>query len=243
MRYAILGDIHGNLTAFEAVLRDLEMRGGFDKIWCLGDIVGYGPEPHECIELLQQYEHVCVAGNHDWAAVEQIDISHFNPDAAKAIRWTGNNLTDTDKEYLEFLPPSLNESDFTLVHGSPREPIWEYLFSVETAMENFNIFTTQYCFIGHSHIPLFFELMDDTVILQKYPDNAAILLGETRLIINPGSVGQPRDRDPRASYALYDSEMGTVHHYRVVYDIATVQHKMKQNELPEFLIERLDYGW
>jgi diadenosine tetraphosphatase ApaH/serine/threonine PP2A family protein phosphatase len=243
MRYAILGDIHGNINAFEAVLGDLESRGGFDIIWCLGDVVGYGPDPHECIELLQQYEHVCVAGNHDWAAVEQIDISHFNGDAAQAIRWTCQNLTDSDKEYLEFLPPSLNESLFTLVHGSPREPIWEYLFSIDIAKDNFDIFTTPYCFVGHSHIPLFFEYMDGTVILQKFPDNAAILLGETRLIINPGSIGQPRDRDPRASYALYDSEMGTVHHYRVVYDIGETQRKMKERGLPDFLIERLDYGW
>jgi diadenosine tetraphosphatase ApaH/serine/threonine PP2A family protein phosphatase len=243
MRYAILGDIHSNLIAFEAVLRDLEVSGGFDKIWCLGDVVGYGPDPHECIELLQQYEHICVAGNHDWAAVDQIDVSHFNPDAALANRWTGQNITQDDKEYLEFLPPSLNESGFTLVHGSPREPIWEYLFSIDVAKENFEIFTTPYCFVGHSHIPLFFEYIDDTVILQKFPDNAVVLLGDNRMIINPGSVGQPRDRDPRASYALYDSEIGTVHHYRVEYDIAATQQKMREKNLPEFLIERLEYGW
>ena len=108
---------------------------------------------------------------------------------------------------------------------------------------NSAVFTTPYCFVGHSHIPLFFEYLDDTVILQKFPDNAAILLGENRLIINPGSVGQPRDRDPRASYALYDNEMGTVHNYRVEYDIAATQEKMKQQGLPDFLIERLDNGW
>jgi diadenosine tetraphosphatase ApaH/serine/threonine PP2A family protein phosphatase len=243
MRYAILADIHSNLNAFEAVLRDLEARGGFDVIWCLGDIVGYGPDPHECVELLQKYEHICVAGNHDWAAVNRIDVSHFNPDAAVANRWTGENITENDKEYLEFLPPSLNESDFTLVHGSPREPIWEYMLSVDVANDNFNVFTTPYCLIGHSHIPLFFENIDGTVILQKFPDNAVVLLGDNRLVINPGSVGQPRDHDPRASYALYDSEKGVIHHYRVDYDIAATQEKMREKKLPDFLIERLEYGW
>ena len=113
MRYAILGDIHSNLAAFQAVLRDIESRCGFDKIWCLGDVVGYGPEPHECIELLRQYDHLCVAGNHDWAAVGNIDTSDFNPDAARACHWTGQQLTAEDKEYLRDLPEKIFQDNFT----------------------------------------------------------------------------------------------------------------------------------
>ena len=243
MRYAILGDIHSNLAAFEAVLRDMDSRGGFDKILCLGDVVGYGPEPRECIELLQRYEHVCVAGNHDLAAVGQIDTSDFNIDAALANQWTARQLTEEDKDYLRYLPLSLSEYDFTLVHGSPREPIWEYLLSIDAARTNFAVFKTLFCLVGHSHIPLVFEYFDDTVIFHDFPDGTTLTLGSNRLIINPGSVGQPRDHDPRASYALYDSETGTVHHYRIEYDVLATQDKMKREGLPEFLISRLSYGW
>jgi diadenosine tetraphosphatase ApaH/serine/threonine PP2A family protein phosphatase len=243
MRYAILGDIHSNLAALEAVLQDLDIRGGFDQVWCLGDVVGYGPEPHRCIELLQQYSHMCIAGNHDWAAVGSIDVSDFNPDAAQACRWTEQSMSVEDKEYLEYLPAILSRDEFTLVHGSPREPVWEYLLSVGQAVDNFKYFNTGFCLIGHSHIPLLFEQLGDTVIPQDFPDGAALTLGKNRLIINPGSVGQPRDHDPRASYVLYNSETGTVHHYRVEYDISATQVRMQQEGLPEFLIHRLSQGW
>ncbi len=243
MRYAILGDIHSNLTAFQAVLQDLDSRGGFDRIWCLGDVVGYGPEPHRCIELLQQYDYVCIAGNHDWAAVGSIDISDFNPDAAQACRWTEQSMSLEDKEYLKGLPAIISIDEFTLAHGSPREPIWEYLLSVGQAVDNFQHFNTNFCLIGHSHIPLVFEQQSDTVTLQNFPDGAVLTLGKNRLIINPGSVGQPRDHDPRASYALYDSKTGAVYHYRVEYDISVTQVKMQQVGLPDFLIQRLSLGW
>ncbi|MBM3176160.1 MAG: metallophosphoesterase, partial [Chloroflexi bacterium] len=145
MKIAILGDIHSNLAAFEAVLDDLKKRGRFDKIWCLGDVVGYGPDPHECIELLRQYDHLCVAGNHDWAAIGKLDTLDFNPVAARACHWTAEQLSPEDIEYLQELPLNLCQDNFTLVHGSPREPIWEYLLSAEAARDNFSCFQTDFC--------------------------------------------------------------------------------------------------
>lgn len=242
MRYAILADIHSNLVAFKTVLQDIENKGGFDQIWCLGDIIGYGPEPHDCITLLRQFDHICVPGNHDWAAIDLIDTTDFNEDAALANQWTAEQLTDNDKDYLKSLQLSISNDDFTLAHGSPREPIWEYLISVPAAEENLEIFKTRYCLVGHSHIPLIFEQSDDKVAVRKLHDGDTIELGENRLIINPGSVGQPRDYDPRASYILYDSETGVLSHHRINYDISATQESMVKKNLPEFLIYRLSDG-
>jgi diadenosine tetraphosphatase ApaH/serine/threonine PP2A family protein phosphatase len=242
MRYAILGDIHSNLAAFEAVLGALEDEGGFDRIWCLGDIVGYGPDPHECIALLRSYNHVCVAGNHDLAAVHKIDTSDFNHDAARANQWTSLQLSEDDKEYLQSLPLQLIEDDFTIVHGSPRYPVWEYLFTFDAVQDNFEYFDTRYCLVGHSHAAMYFEYVDGLAVYKDFSEDARLPLGGNRLIVNPGGVGQPRDGDPRASYAVYDSEENVIHHYREEYDIVGTQKKMKQCGLPEFLINRLSIG-
>ncbi len=243
MRYAILADIHGNLTAFQAVVDDARKQGGFDEIWCLGDIVGYGPEPHQCIELLRSFKHLCIAGNHDWAAIGNMDTSDFNPVAAQACHWTATQLTDDDIAYLKALPLTIVQDNFTLTHGSPREPIWEYLLSVELAVENLDYFTTAYCLIGHSHVPVVFEQMGQGMDYRVLTHGMKIELGQSRLILNPGGVGQPRDGDPRAAYAIYDSEAQVVSHYRVEYDIAATQEKMKKHGLPLSLILRLSYGW
>ncbi len=243
MRYAIIGDIHSNLAAFEAVLQDVENRGGFDRIWCLGDVVGYGPDPHECIELLCQYDHICVAGNHDWAAIGKMDTSDFNPVAARACNWTAQQLAPEDIDYLQNLPLDFCQDDFTLVHGSPREPIWEYLLGSEVAQDNFAYFETSYCLVGHSHVPLIFQLCEGVAIYRVFPEESGLALGENRLIINPGGVGQPRDGDPRASYVVYDTANQTVYHYRVEYDIAATQKKMTECGLPLPLIVRLSQGW
>ena len=244
MKIAILGDIHSNLTAFEAVLSDIKSKGGFDRIWCLGDVVGYGPEPHECIALLRQHDHVCVAGNHDWAAISKMDTSDFNPAAALAAQWTSQQLTEKDKRYLRGLKTTIVHDDFTLVHGSPREPIWEYLFplAIDIAKDNFSHFDTAFCLVGHSHLPLVFESIDGSVVYRVFEDGVSLELGTNRLLINTGSVGQPRDGDPRASYALYDDEARVIHHYRVEYDILATQKKMQEQELPTSLIKRLSYG-
>ncbi len=243
MRYAIIADIHANLTAFIAVLEDIERQGKVGKIWCLGDVVGYGPDPHECIELLRQTDHVCVAGNHDWAAIGKIDTDDFNPDAAAACQWTSQQLTPADIEYLENLPLVIEEDEFTLVHGSPREPIWEYLVSTSIAEENFTYFKSQFCLVGHSHIPLIFSCNESgTCSAHQLSNYIKLILGKSRLIINPGGVGQPRDGNPQAAYAIYDNEIRLIKLYRVPYNISTTQDKMAECGLPMHLIARLSYG-
>ncbi len=242
MRYAIISDIHANLAAFTAVLADIEHQGGAEKVWCLGDVVGYGPDPHECIELLHQINHVCVAGNHDWAAIGKISTSEFNPDAALACQWTAQQLSSADVEYLEKLPLVIEEGDFTLVHGSPREPIWEYLVTTGIAEENFAYFKSQFFLVGHSHVPLVFSYGEDGTSASRFSTNVKLVLGKNRLIINPGGVGQPRDGDPRASYAIYDSEARLIRLYRVPYDIRATQDRMVERGLPMRLVARLSYG-
>ncbi|MFC1987283.1 metallophosphoesterase family protein [Chloroflexota bacterium] len=243
MRCAIISDIHANLAAFKAVLEEINRQGGVEKLWCLGDVVGYGPDPHECIEILCQTNHVCVAGNHDWAAVGKIDTNAFNPDAALACHWTAQQLSATDIEYLTSLPLTVQEGDFTLVHGSPREPIWEYLTSISLAKENFTYFNSQFCLVGHSHMPtVFSEDESGAYASSQFQSNIGLVLGKNRLIINPGGVGQPRDGDPRASYAIYDSESSIVRLYRIPYDIRSTQDRMVAHGLPIRLVSRLSYG-
>ncbi len=244
MRYAIIADIHANLAAFTAVLNDIDHRGSVEEVWCLGDIIGYGPDPHQCLELLHQCNHVCVAGNHDWAAIGKADISYFNPDAVTACRWTAQQLTPEDIHYLENLPLTIKKDNFTLVHGSPREPIWEYILSASAAKDNFAFSQSQFCLIGHSHVPLIFKLSEmDSCSLNQFSPNIGLVLGKSRLIVNPGSVGQPRDSDPRASYAIYDSEARMIRLHRIPYNIAATQDKMMQVGLPIHLITRLQEGW
>ena len=242
MRYAIIADIHANLAALVAVLVDIERQGDVDELWCLGDVVGYGPDPHECIALLNKTNHVCVAGNHDLAAIEKLDTSEFNPDAALACRWTAKKLTAEDRRYLSNLPLIINKGDFTLVHGSPREPVWEYLLSISSAEENFNHFKTKFCLIGHSHVPLMFKKGKKEASFSQFSTDSALELGRERLILNPGAVGQPRDSDPRASYAIYDSETELVRLFRVPYDINATQARMVKCNLPMRLVARLSLG-
>jgi len=267
MRCAILGDIHANLTALEAVIRDAESRHDMDEVWCLGDIVDYGPDPHECIELVRHYSPVCIAGNHDWGAVGKMDLVFFPPRIAVVTRWTAAQLTDEDRDYLARLPLTLEKEDFTLVHGSPRDPIWEYILTTIEAEENLRFFKTRYCLHGHSHVPLVFECDSrrmecnlteigreyreksvanranlSQLALENRPRETVIKLGEKRLYINPGGVGQPRDSDPRACYAVYDSELKTIIFHRVEYDVAATQRRMVDKDMPEWLIERLAEG-
>ncbi len=241
MRIGVVSDIHGNLEAFKAVL---EAMGPVDELWCLGDIVGYGPNPRECIELLQAHRHRCVLGNHDAAVLGRLDLYWFNPVARKAIEWTASTLGPSAITYLKSLPDKVQEGNFTLVHGSLREPLEEYLVSVDAAMGHFRLQTTPYCFVGHSHIPLLFrELVPGrSVSLRQIAGNSSIHLGTERTIVNPGAVGQPRDGDPRASCAVLNLEAGTVEIARVPYDIEAVQRKMIAAGLPSPLAERLAYG-
>jgi len=242
MRYAIIADIHANLAAFTAVLGDIEQKGGVDEIWCLGDIIGYGPDPGQCIELLRRYNHVCVAGNHDWAAIGKVGTSYLNPFAAAACRWTARQLSPDDIQYLENLPLTIEKDDFTLVHGSPMEPIWEYIISIGIAARNFAYFQSPFCLVGHSHVPAVFKDENGSCLSVPFSPGIGMILGSSRLIINPGGVGQPRDGDPRASYAIYDTESKIIRLYRIPYDIGATQDKMMQAGLPVHLGVRLKAG-
>lgn len=242
MRYAILADIHANLEAFTAVLGDIEHKGGVEEIWCLGDVVGYGPDPGPCIELLQKYDHVCVAGNHDRAAIGKLDLAYFNPMAADASRWTTTQLNNDHVQYLENLPLSLDKGDFLLVHGSPMDPVMEYVMSTGIAARNFEFLRQPFCLVGHTHVPIVFKEEGDFALPVVLSPGIGMLLGASRMIINPGGVGQPRDGDPRASYAIYEDESRVFRLYRIPYDIGTTQDKMMQAGLPIHLITRLGAG-
>jgi len=245
MRYLIISDIHGNLAAFDAVLAHVDMES-IDQIWCLGDVVGYGPSPNECIARLQEFpDHYCVAGNHDWAAINRIDSAEFNPIAEMACRWTSQELTPENRAYLENLPTRIIQGSSTLVHGSPREPVWEYIIYPSTAQLNFQFFDTQLCFVGHTHAPAIFQEETSShrfEISIPFPEQA-MEIGDERLIINPGSVGQPRDGDPWAAYMIFGPEEKVLEYYRIPYDMALTQRLMMEKGLPESLISRLSFGW
>jgi len=242
MKSLILSDIHANLTAFEAVLEDAR---DFESAWVLGDLVGYGPDPNECIELVKGLPNlVCLLGNHDAATLGYINDVAFNPSARQAIQWTRKNITPDNLAYLRQLPESVRLGDISFAHGSPREPVWEYLLDTRNATENFNYFFTPYCFVGHTHLPTLYLLNNgDFHAKLVAPESDLVFQLEPRAIINPGSVGQPRDRDPRAAYAIFDQEEMTIHFRRVPYDIQAVQGRMHQAELPDRHIQRLMDGW
>jgi predicted phosphodiesterase len=243
MRVAIVSDLHANLAAFEAVLAHAERGGRVDALWCLGDIVGYGPHPNECIARLRAYEHRAVAGNHDLAACGRMGTEEFNDAAAAAVAWTSGQLTDPSRAYLEGLPMVVTEGDFTLVHGSLRWPEWEYLLSSEQAQAHLELQKTRYGLVGHSHLPFVCEEVEPgPPRLRPATDGERVELGEQRMILNPGGAGQPRDGDPRAPYALYNSEDCSVTYHRVEYDIEATQRDMETAGLPRWLIERLSNG-
>lgn len=242
MRVLILADVHANLEALNAVLLDA---GPFDVIWSLGDIVGYGPEPNECIERLLQFEHVAIAGNHDWGVLGKLDLYEFNAEARIANLWTREQLTPGSRQFLETLPESLVVEGVTLAHGSPRYPIWEYLVYPGIACQSFGYFDTSLCFVGHTHVPaIFLEPAESENCRTLYPtEEGPVALAEERYIINPGSVGQPRDGDPRAAYLILDTAENTIQHRRVAYDVRRTQEKMRAVGLPLRMITRLEYGW
>ncbi len=242
MRTLIVSDVHANLEALEAVIADAGQRGGFDCIWCLGDVVGYGPEPSECLRRLRGFDLAAVAGNHDYAAAGAIDAADFNGAAYAAIRWTAQQLDADDRRFLAQLPTVNLQPPFTLVHGSLRAPMVEYLLHPAQARATFELLTTPYCLVGHSHRPFVCREMRPAPLFLPFPGDGREPLGDGRRIINPGSVGQPRDRDARAGYAVFDRDGPAVEHYRVAYDIAATQSKMRRARLPQYLVERLAYG-
>jgi len=239
----VIADVHGNLAAMEAVI---SAAGDFDEIWCLGDMVGYGPDPNECVSLLQQFPHVAVAGNHDWAAVGLVSLDDFNPWARAAAEWTAENLEPSVRAYLQNLPVEMQKEKFTLVHGSPRSPVWEYIDSAPVAWRNMELLETPYCLVGHTHVPALF--VDLGAILRRARhvrvagDVVRFKFGRARVIANPGSVGQPRDGDYRAAYMILDTEAGQAEIRRVAYDVEATQRRMLELGLPSRNAYRLSLG-
>jgi predicted phosphodiesterase len=245
MRIAVLSDLHANLAALEAVLEDAERRRGLDRVWCLGDFVGYGPQPNEVLTLLRSHAPVGVSGNHDLAAVGAIETDDFNPAAAEASRWGAEQLDADSRRFLETLAPVIDEqqTNSVLCHGSLRSPAWEYVITEEAAQAQFALMAVPWSFVGHTHIPLVIEEGDDGgLTARRMRDRDSVLLGDRRMIVNPGGVGQPRDGDPRASYAILDTDAALVEFYRVPYAVRQTQALMEAAGLPDSLIQRLAHG-
>ncbi len=240
MRVAVLSDIHANLVALDAVIASL---GSVDAVWHLGDVVGYGPEPDGVVERLRQLGARGVRGNHDAAALGGPEIAYFNPDARRAMEWTRTTISAVTRDWLAALPERFTDGAFTAVHGSPREPIWEYVTSASVAAENLAAFETPYCLHGHTHVPVVFrERAEGRLDALRPEGDARLELGPARALVNPGSVGQPRDGDPRASYLVLDTEPATAEWRRVAYRIADTQAAMREAGLPHFLVARLEVG-
>ncbi|MBI3158054.1 MAG: metallophosphoesterase family protein [Chloroflexi bacterium] len=244
MRILIITDIHGNYVALDTVL---EHAGDVDAVWCLGDVVGYGPNPNECVERVAGLPGLlCLLGNHDAAALDMLDLNTFNPEAKKSIEWTVEQLTPENRAFLQDRPQiiAIEDVNVTLAHGSPRQPVFEYLLDTRAASENFEYFETAYCFVGHTHLPVIFQMPAGAYMsgLAIPPINQVTRM-EARAILNPGSVGQPRDRDPRAAYAIFDPEACTWDYRRVAYPVEETQRRMQAAGLPERHVLRLEAGW
>lgn len=239
MRIAVLSDIHSNLPALDAVLAAV---GEVEAIWHLGDVVGYGPDPDGVIDRLTSVGAVGVRGNHDAAACGGREIEWFNPEARAAMEWTREAVSDESRRWLEALPERRQDGEFTLVHGSPRDPTWEYITSVPVARANLAALTTRYGLHGHTHIPVAFR-EDDGRVEAITPGAGSVLgIDDRRLLLNPGSVGQPRDGDPTASWMTIDTEAATCTWQRAAYDVGAVQASMARARLPQRLVDRLSYG-
>lgn len=242
MRVLVFSDIHGNLPALQAVLL---AAGPVDQIWCLGDIVGYGPYPNECIQLLRGLPNLtCLLGNHDAAVAGLIPLHTFNLDAKMSVQWTRSSLTSANKAWLEALPEVQVMGQFTLAHGSPRNPIWEYLLDPGTASINFEYFDTDFCLVGHTHMPIQYTFTSPHRPARWIiPAQDQDLKLKPRAILNPGSIGQPRDHDPRSAYAMLDTDDLTWRPCRTTYNIQGVQEKILAANLPERHAIRLSEGW
>jgi len=240
-KWAILSDIHGNLEAIRAVAQDLR-RERVERIAFLGDAVGYGADPNECLSLLKSLASLIVAGNHDYGAVGLTDVSYFNPLAKAAIIWTGKKLTEEGRAFLRGLPLWSEVEGITFVHATPNEPgEWDYIFTPPEARESFRAMSGEVAFIGHSHYPLIFAEKEDGIV-SVFEKEELILQEGMRYIINVGSVGQPRDRNPGAAYGLYDEGSRKYLLKRVPYDVPTAQKKILKAGLPPFLAQRLALG-
>jgi len=242
MRVLVISDIHANLAALEVVLADA---GSFDAVWCLGDLVGYGPDPNECVARVRGLPGlICLLGNHDAAALGQIEVEAFNMEARQSVRWTRANLSGESLAFLRDLPEQVVSGEVTLSHGSPRNTVWEYILDLRVARNNFEFFDTPYCFVGHTHLPVMYQNSDGLGSVRLLvPETSKQVTLQPRTILNPGSVGQPRDRDPRAAFAIFDPELKTWEYRRVAYDVGKVQKRILEAGLPARHALRLSEGW
>jgi predicted phosphodiesterase len=241
MRVAVISDIHANLHALDSVLADVDAESP-DAIWCLGDLVGYGPRPNECCAVVRERADVSLVGNHDLASLGHVDIELFNHDAAAAARWTQTVLDDDARAYLEGLAPSAATEQAQLFHASPRDPVWDYVLGDEAALASFLLTTAPLVLVGHSHVALSLAFDGGLVSGGLAPAGTEPRLDESRVLLNPGSVGQPRDGDPRAAWLLLDFERMFGSFRRVAYPIERTQGEMREAGLPEALATRLANG-
>jgi predicted phosphodiesterase len=239
VRVAIVSDIHGNLHALEAVLEAID-RDTPDAIWCLGDLVGYGPRPNRCCTVVAERADFCLIGNHDLAVLGLLDLDEFQPDAAISARWTAAALEDAPRAYLESLESSGEREGVGLFHASPRDPVWEYVLTPEVAAASMAVASQELVLVGHSHVALHYRVSDG--MLLPAHDGTQLGLSDDRWLLNPGSVGQPRDTDPRAAWLLLDLEARRASFHRVDYDVAKTQTEIRDRGLPEALAARLEFG-
>lgn len=239
MRLIIISDIHANLEALEATFRRIDEINP-DKILCLGDIIGYGPNPNECVKIVKNKVDISLSGNHEYGVLGRTDLQSFNENARIACEWTKKVLSDENLAYIKNLPVSVVDEDILLVHSTPINPErWDYIFTARDALYQFMEFSEPLCLVGHTHVPVCFGERGTCV----FTDGGLLFLKEgTKYIINFGSVGQPRDYDPRASFGVIDTEERKIQLIRVAYDIEKVQRKIIENGLPLFLAERLGTG-
>lgn len=240
MRVAVISDVHSNLQALEAVLADAT-EAVIDEVWCLGDIVGYGGKPSECLALVRERAAVCLGGNHDLVVSGVLDIAQFTSDAGVAARWARSVLTPDELEVLAMLSPKGEREGVSLFHGSIRDPVWEYVLTADVADASLRAQTTDLALVGHSHVQLALALGDGGLEGGKAEPEQEVALGRKQLL-NPGSVGQPRDRDPRAAWLLLDTEAGWARFMRSEYAIERAQSDIRAAGLPTRLADRLSKG-
>lgn len=245
MRVAAITDVHANLPALEAVLAAVDA-AGVEEIWCLGDVLGYGVEPDACAELVKTRCDLCLVGNHDMAVLGELDIASFSEAAAMAVEWTRDNVAERTLEFLRELEPSAERAGLGLFHASPRDPVWEYVLSGEQADAGMNAHPQRVGLIGHSHVALFFTRREDGNAGEtrgaQASDGALLDLSRGSWLVNPGSVGQPRDGDPRAAWLQIDTDAETATFRRVPYEIERAAEPIVAAGLPSRLAERLYTG-
>ena len=241
MRIAVISDIHANLHALEAVLAAIDAES-VDELWCLGDLVGYGPRPNECVALVQERAAVCLAGNHDLAVLGAIELDVFQGAAGAAARWTRTVLEPHARSFLAGLEPSGRREGVALAHGSPRDPVWEYVLTPPAAAAAFAAVEEPLVLVGHSHVQLALALEDGRPTGGSAEAGQTVELGSVRRLLNPGSVGQPRDGDPRAAWLVIDAASSRATFRRTTYPIERTQAEMRERDLPEILSKRLAHG-